>query len=398
MKTKWEIDPVVQRLRKYIKIPSVHPDVDYGDCVIFLKQQANELGLPVAVHELVAKKPIVVITWTGLEPELPSIMLNSHMDVVPVHQEFWTHPPFDAIITDDGFLYGRGTQDMKGVGMMHLEAIRRLKAAGVKLNRTIHICFVPDEETGGVDGMKTFSESDEFKKLNLGFCLDESMPSQQERVVIAFNGERTSRQIKITCNGTPGHGSLLSSNTAGEKLHYIIDKFMKLRAEEKKKLDAGAALGDVTTINLTQLEGGDQVNVLPKSLSVSFDIRIAPEYDHDAFDKMISTWCKEAGDGVTFEYFVKNPEIKSTKIDDTVPFWNVLKTAITKAGFDIRCIVCPGATDARYVRKQGVPAIGLSPLLNTPILLHAHDERIHVEVYKTGIDIMEKIILAIANI
>ncbi|KOB64379.1 Aminoacylase, partial [Operophtera brumata] len=68
---------------------------------------------------MVPKKPVVVITWQGAQPELPAILLNSHMDVVPVYE------------------------DMKGVGMAHLEAVRRLKGAGVRLQRTVHISFVP---------------------------------------------------------------------------------------------------------------------------------------------------------------------------------------------------------------------------------------------------------------
>lgn len=56
------------------------------ECVEFIKKQAAELELPVQVYEFVAKKPIVVVTWKGLEPELPTIMLNSHMDVVPVNE------------------------------------------------------------------------------------------------------------------------------------------------------------------------------------------------------------------------------------------------------------------------------------------------------------------------
>lgn len=58
-------------------------------------------------------------------------------------KEHWTHPPFDAVVTEDGYIYGRGTLDMKGIGMMHLEAVRRLKTAGVRLKRTVHISFVP---------------------------------------------------------------------------------------------------------------------------------------------------------------------------------------------------------------------------------------------------------------
>ncbi|KAG6465907.1 hypothetical protein O3G_MSEX015487 [Manduca sexta] len=103
---------------------------------------------------------------------------------------------------------------------------------------------------------------------------------------------------------------------------------MKLRAEEKRKLDErNLWFGDVTTINLTQLEGGVQVNVLPESLSASFDIRIATDVDHDEFEEMILRWCKEAGQDVTLEYLVKNPQVNNTKIDDSNLFWVAIKKA-----------------------------------------------------------------------
>jgi len=54
------------------------------DCVAFLKKQAVSLGLPLKVYSIVPGKPIVVLTWEGSEPNLPSVLLNSHMDVVPV--------------------------------------------------------------------------------------------------------------------------------------------------------------------------------------------------------------------------------------------------------------------------------------------------------------------------
>jgi len=54
------------------------------DCVAFLKMQADSLGLPLKVYSIVPGKPIVVLTWEGSEPNLPTVLLNSHMDVVPV--------------------------------------------------------------------------------------------------------------------------------------------------------------------------------------------------------------------------------------------------------------------------------------------------------------------------
>jgi hypothetical protein len=54
------------------------------DCVAFLKKQAVSIGLPLQIYFVVSGKPIVVLTWEGSEPALPSVLLNSHMDVVPV--------------------------------------------------------------------------------------------------------------------------------------------------------------------------------------------------------------------------------------------------------------------------------------------------------------------------
>jgi len=83
------------------------------------------------------------MTWTGQEPELPSILLNSHMDVVPVFPESWTRPPFSAEMDAHGNIYARGAQDMKCCGSWYLAAIRALKRCGVKLKRTIHLSYVP---------------------------------------------------------------------------------------------------------------------------------------------------------------------------------------------------------------------------------------------------------------
>lgn len=88
----------------------------------------------------------MVLTWKGKDPQLPAILLNSHMDVVPVFEENWSYPPFAAKIDKQGRIYARGAQDMKCVGMQYLAAIRALKKDGVQqLNRTIHISFVPGE-------------------------------------------------------------------------------------------------------------------------------------------------------------------------------------------------------------------------------------------------------------
>lgn len=109
-----------------------------------MKKQAAELNLPIELHHPFDEtKPIAVISWQGTDPSLPSIVLNSHMDVVPVYEKLWKHPPFGAEIDENGKIFARGAQDMKSVGMQYLGAIKALKDRGVQLKRTFHVIFVP---------------------------------------------------------------------------------------------------------------------------------------------------------------------------------------------------------------------------------------------------------------
>lgn len=238
-----------------IKIDILEP------CVEFLKRQAKSLDLPISVYYPVNdKNPVVVISWIGSEPNLPSILLNSHMDVVPVFPDSWTRPPFAAEMDADGKIFARGSQDMKCVGIQYLAAVRALKQDGVKqFKRSIHIVFVPDEEVGGFLGMVKFVTSDAFKAMNVGFSLDEGIASPTDEFNVYF-AERVIWEIVFTCHGQSGHGSLLFKNTPGEKIHYLIDKFMNMRKIESAKLENNPELdlGEVTTVNLTMLSGGAQ--------------------------------------------------------------------------------------------------------------------------------------------
>uniref|UniRef100_A0A1B6FCZ8 N-acyl-aliphatic-L-amino acid amidohydrolase n=1 Tax=Cuerna arida TaxID=1464854 RepID=A0A1B6FCZ8_9HEMI len=389
----------ISHFKEYLRIPSVHPDVDYDDCVVFLKSRAADLGLPISVFEVAPRKPVVVISWFGSQPQLPSLLLNSHMDVVPVFPEKWSHAPFSADTDSKGNIYARGSQDMKCVGIQYLEAVGRLIKANQKLKRTIHVSFVPDEEIGGQTGMKIFVESDDFRKLNVGCALDEGIASPDESFHF-FYGERSLWHVFIHCMGTPGHGSLLHDDTAGEKIAIVIEKFMARRAEEKKKLkdNPNLTVGDVTTINLTTLEGGVQTNVVPPELTVGFDCRLSVDTDHKEFENWINDICQSAGDGITIEYEQKLDYVEPTRLTSSNPWWIAFKAKTDELGLKLKCNIFPAATDSRYIREVGIPAFGFSPMNHTPVLLHDHDEYLNEKIFLRGIDIYCKLLPALANL
>ncbi|KAB0795469.1 hypothetical protein PPYR_12308 [Photinus pyralis] len=300
MASQKELDTIaVENFRRYLRIPSVHPNVDYEPCVNFLKEQAKDIGLAISVFRDVPKNPMVVLTWTGKEKSLPAIMLNSHMDVVPVIESMWTHKPFDAEIDENGNIYARGSQDTKCTGIQYLEAIRRMKLSGVELRRTVYVTFMPDEECGGGDGAQQYVKTENFKKLNIGFALDEGAGGTNNTLIV-FYGEKRGWMFRIHCPGQAGHGSLLLDNTAGEKVRFILDKIYDFRATQKVKENEDKRTVRVTSINLTMIQGGVQNNVIPDEFSLVFDSRV-PIDDFEEFERKLNQWCKDAGKDVWIE-------------------------------------------------------------------------------------------------
>ncbi|KAK5650204.1 hypothetical protein RI129_001233 [Pyrocoelia pectoralis] len=153
----------------------------------------------------------------------------------------------------DGNIYARGSQDTKCLGIQYLEAIRRLVLDEVKLKRTIHVSFVPDEEIGGKEGMNLFVLTPEFRHLNIGFALDEGAPSPINEICV-YASEKYGWKFAIHCPGTPGHGCLMLENTAGEKVQYLLNKFYELRKESMSRFKQTSDYGHVISINLTMMQ------------------------------------------------------------------------------------------------------------------------------------------------
>lgn len=137
--------------------------------------------------------------------------------------------------------------------------------------------------------------------------------------------------LQIKCTGTPGHGSLLHENTAGEKMQYIINKFMNWRECEKLKLkNSNLKIGDVTSINLTMTNGGCQINVVPPELTVGFDVRLSINVNDVTMESTVRKWCEEAGKGTTLEFIEKSPFIQPTKINEENLWWVKFKKECDK--------------------------------------------------------------------
>ncbi|MCL7032805.1 hypothetical protein MKW94_013946 [Papaver nudicaule] len=400
---------VITRFQQYLQINTAHPNPKYYEAADFIISQAKSLNLEYETLEFVKGKPVVLLKWTGKNQNLPSILLNSHTDVVPAEDHKWIHPPFDANIhLQLGNIYARGSQDMKCVGLQYLEAIRRLKGSGFQPIRTVYLSFVPDEEIGGHDGAEKFAKSDRFKKMNVGIVLDEGLASPNETYRI-FYAERSAWKLVIKATGLPGHGSKLYDNSAMENLMKSIESVRSFRASQFDMVKAGLkAEGEVISVNMAFLKAGTPtptgfvMNLQPSEAEAGFDIRLPPFADPASLEKRISEEWAPSTRNMTFElgqYKPKYPihdkfgKAGISPTDSSYAWWKLLEEAVKKANGKLgKPEVFPASTDAKYFRDQGIPAIGFSPMANTPVLLHDHNEFLNQAEYLTGIQIYDSII------
>ncbi len=113
--------------------------------------------------------------WEGTDDDLDPLLLLGHLDVVPIEPgtlEDWTYSPFSGKIAD-GYIWGRGTMDVKLSITGIMEAVEYLLGEGFKPRRTVYLAFGHDEEVGGLNGAKKISILLENRGVELDYILDE---------------------------------------------------------------------------------------------------------------------------------------------------------------------------------------------------------------------------------
>jgi len=165
----------------------------------------------------------LVYIWTGSRTDLDPVMLMAHQDVVsadPVSLAEWTYPPFDGCI-EDGFIWGRGTLDIKNQLIGIMEAAEKLLEKGFRPERTILFGFGHDEETGGVNGCKVVGQMLKERGVHLAGIVDEGggisdglVPGVRGPIALVATSEKGYLTVKFSVHGQPGHSSTPPDQTS----------------------------------------------------------------------------------------------------------------------------------------------------------------------------------------
>ncbi|MDP6417310.1 MAG: M20/M25/M40 family metallo-hydrolase, partial [Gammaproteobacteria bacterium] len=201
-------DESVAWLQDLIRIDTINPPGNESRAVDFYARIFEAEGIE---YETAESAPGRGNIWARLEgDDEPGLILLQHTDVVPAEEEFWTIDPLSGDIRD-GYILGRGTRDMKGLGILQLAAFLSLHRSGVELNRDIIFLATADEEAGGYFGVGWLIDNRPDIFDGAGILLNEGGGgSRSTEGDIVFGVEVTQKVpvwLRLNAIDTPGHGS-----------------------------------------------------------------------------------------------------------------------------------------------------------------------------------------------
>ena len=218
---------VAERLGLAVQYRTIsHDDPDKLDSQAFLGLHRLLKTLYPLVHTNLKLETIneysLLYTWEGTNPDLQPIMLISHLDVVPADEadEAWTHPPFSGELAE-GYVWGRGTLDIKCGVIGVLEAVEYLLKQDFKPERTVYLGFGHDEEVGGEHGAVAIAAELESRGVRIGSLLDEGglvldgfLPGVEDPVGSIGISEKGYLSLRLTVTIDGGHSSMPAQETA----------------------------------------------------------------------------------------------------------------------------------------------------------------------------------------
>jgi acetylornithine deacetylase/succinyl-diaminopimelate desuccinylase-like protein len=414
-------------LSKYIQINTTNPPGNEIAAAKFLKEKFLAEGIPAAVFESQPGRGIVAARLLGINKHNKTLILLSHMDVVPAEPTEWQQPPFSGLVKD-GEIWGRGSLDDKGPGIVELMAMLAVKRTGITLNRDVLFLATADEEEGGRQGAGWVVDHQSDLIADAGFVLNEGGGIRVDKDGHDYYGVSTAEKaplwVRLTAAGTSGHASAPPEQTAVthlvRALNRLIDyvpptkvvppvqsyfrimaqlgrrpaefenlaKALKDPAFAKKFLydpSQSAAVRD--TITPTVLAGSLKINVIPAAASAEIDCRLLPGDDPNALLTKLRDVI--ADNTIKVDELLNFPSVSS-------PDKSALMTAIqTLAKTHDKAPVVPtmlnGFTDSHYFRQKGLVAYGFIPLEFGEAqgrTVHGANERIGIKSLRASIERM----------
>src|SRR3954451_13861458 len=202
-------DETAEVLTKLIRFHTVNPPGNERECLEWLAGYLDDAGLEVELDGAEPERPNLVARYRGGE-DGPVLGYLSHVDTVLADKQDWSADPWGAEIRN-GFLYGRGTIDMKNHTSAEAVALARLARSGDSFDGTVKLIAVSDEETGGELGAKWITEQrPDLSRVD--YLLNEGggavMPYGDRRLYGVCVAEKGTFRFNVRTGGVAAHASV----------------------------------------------------------------------------------------------------------------------------------------------------------------------------------------------
>lgn len=441
----------VELLRQYVRIPTVNDPGALSapalaqrpweaggeaEAAAWLAKLLRAEGIEAQLLESAPRRTNLVARLRGRQPG-GAVTLLSHSDVVPAQPAQWSCDPFGGEIRD-GYLYGRGTLDLKGLGIVHLLTLVAIKRMRVPLERDLVLLVVADEETGGRYGTEWLLAQrpdllDSAVVLGEGaYSVDGLLPNGRTVHAVAV-GEKGYLEIELCARADGGHASLPAADNAPRRLVRALDAVLSIRlpmrltpltrallgtlAQASRGLHglllrnprllarlAPDALADSALVNgmvrdtiaATVLQAGGKHNVMPAEARAILSIRLLPETDADALAATVA--------GMAARHGVETRRLLQ-KAANASPFdtwtYRTLERQLRRHDRDgvAMPILSPAASDCRFFRARGIASYGWIPFVIPAADLHrvhGADERVSLAALRGALRCFVEAVLALA--
>ena len=432
-------DQAVQLEREYLQINTSNPPGNELATAQWFKQIFDREGIENQVFEYLPGRANIFARLKGGGTQRPLILLN-HMDVVTSDPARWKYPPF-AAEQADGYIYGRGAQDMKSDGLAELMVMLMLKREHPEFDRDVIFLATADEEVDDTGSIWMIANHRDLLG-NAEYLITEGGENLLEAGKVKYVGVDTAEKapfwLHVVAKGRPGHGSRPIPESAPNHLVRALAKLVAYKTELKVQpvteqfmhdmaqyetgdrarcfRNARQAIRDdkcvqiITndeslnymfrnTVSLSMFGGSQQTNVIPGEAWANVDVRLLPGENPQDFLALMRKLVTEPN--VTVEQLNKDFKPANASPIDTPLFAAIKKVS---AHYFVGAPVVPhmtsGYTENQLYRQLGITSYGFSPYSATAeegSTEHGDNERIRVEEVRRGFRVLYDVVTALSG-
>lgn len=397
-------DPIAQRIvaevdrafdaqltatQDLVRLPTLRTEEESGQDAMFEAMQARGLEMdrweldPESLSSHIGYGPTtvsyqgmdnVVGTYRPEEETGRSLILNGHMDVVPVGPEdAWSRSPWDPQIID-GWLYGRGAGDMKAGLVANLFAFDAVRNAGLAPAGRIHFQSVVEEECTGNGSLSAFLRGYEADAVLI--------PEPEEDKLVRANVGVIWARIRVS--GEPVHPREMTTGfNAIDAAQRVIERLRELEERWNSQQDTHEYFEDVThpiNFNVGTIRGGDWPSSVPSWCEFELRMALFPGTTADEawveFEACLDLARAEHGITITAERsgFYSEGYVLQPNSEAEQSLERAHKTIF---GSKLESFTTPGYIDSRvFVLYAGVPCLVYGPISES---IHGFDERVSID-------------------